>query len=139
MVRVLLDTCVLSELQRPQGHPQVRARVEELDHAGLLLSAITLGELVKGVSLLPAGVRKRQISSWLMELEKQYAGQILPVDAEVARLWGEITARGQREGVQIPVSDSLIAATAMRHGLYVMTRNTRHFAASGAPVIDPWE
>lgn len=138
MVRVLLDTCVLSELQRPAGDPQVRARVEELDPERLFLSVIALGELTKGVVLLADSRRKRELSSWLLGLEQRFADQILPIDQEAARLWGELTAHAQAAGVQIPASDGLIAATALRHGLHIMTRNTRHFAASGALIVDPW-
>jgi toxin FitB len=88
MVRVLLDTCVLSEIQRPRGDPGVRARVEELEPARLFLSVVTVGELAKGIALLPAGARKRELSSWLLGLEQRFAAAILPVDAETARLWG---------------------------------------------------
>jgi predicted nucleic acid-binding protein len=135
---MLLDTCVLSELQRPQGDPRVRARVGALDPSRLFLSVITVGELAKGIALLPAGARKRDLSSWLLGLEQRFADAILPVDAEAARVWGELTARAQTLGIQIPASDGLIAATALRHGLHVMTRNTRHFAATGALIVDPW-
>lgn len=138
MVRVLLDTCVLSELQRPHGHAQVRAHVAELDPEQLFLSVITLGELTKGVSLLATGRRKQELQSWLLGLEQRFTDQILVIDQEVARLWGELTARAQERGVQIPASDGLIAATALRHGLQVMTRNTKHVAASGALILDPW-
>lgn len=138
MVRVLLDTCVLSELQRPHGNPRVRARVDELNSGNLFLSAITLGELTKGIALLAEGPRKQALASWLVGLERRYDEQILSVDREVARVWGELTARAQQAGSQIPAADGLIAATALAHGLHVMTRNSRHFAASGAFIIDPW-
>lgn len=138
MVRVLLDTCVISELQRPDGHAQVRARVEELDPDALFLSVITVGELSKGVALLPDGRRKQELRSWLTGLEQRFTDRILEINGEIARLWGEVTAKAQQQGVQIPVSDGLIAATALRHGLTVMTRNTKHFSVSGAQVFDPW-
>ncbi len=138
MVRVLLDTCVLSELRRPGGDPRVRDRVEEIDPSQLFVSVVTVGELTKGIALLAAGERKQQLASWLLGLERRFAAQILPVDVEVARLWGELTAQAQAQGSQIPAGDGLIAATARRHGLHVMTRNTRHFAATGVPIVDPW-
>ena len=116
----------------------MRTQVEELKPERLFLSVITIGELTKGVWLLDAGSRKQQLSSWLLGLEQRFNDQILPIDHEVARLWGELTARSQANGVQIPASDGLIAATALRHGLHVMTRNTKHFAASGALILDPW-
>lgn len=139
MVRILLDTCVLSELERPKGNPEVRARVEEIEPTLLYLSVITFGEFVKGVSLLPPSSRRRTLASWLLILEQQFGENILPVDFEVARLWGQLTAQAQAQGIQVSPPDGLIAATALRHGLHVMTRNTKHFAATGAPIIDPWE
>jgi len=95
---VLLDTRVLSELQRPQGSPQVRAQVEALDPEQLYLSVITVGELTKGVARLPASARRRQLSSWLMGLEQRFGELILPIDTEVARRWGELTGRGAVSG-----------------------------------------
>lgn len=117
----------------------MRAQVDELESERLFLSVITFGELTKGVALLPASSRKRTLASWLLELEQRFGDQILPIDIEVARRWGQLTARAQGQGVQIPAADGLIAATALRHGMYVMTRNTKHFGATGAPIIDPWE
>jgi predicted nucleic acid-binding protein len=137
-VKVLLDTCVLSELRRPGANPRVLEAVDALDADRLFLSAITIGELTKGIALLDEGRRKRDLQSWLLDLEQHFADQILAVDAEVAQLWGVLTARAQQRGTQIPASDGLIAATALRHGLTVLTRNTAHFAASGAFVVDPW-
>ncbi len=138
-MRVLLDTCILSELHRPQGDSRARARVAELDPNDLYLSSITLGELTKGITLLPAGARRDQIAVWLLGLEQRFAAQILPVDSEVARLWGELTAHARLRGIQIPAADGQIAATARRRGLHLMTRTTRDFAATGAAIIDPWE
>jgi predicted nucleic acid-binding protein len=138
-VNVLLDTCVVSELQRSRGNPQVRARVERFESDQLFLSAITIGEISKGVSLLSSGEQKERLIAWLNELEQEFTNRILPVDIEVARLWGELTARAQRNGETIPAIDGLIAATAHRHGLQVMTRNSRHFAAAGVLIDDPWQ
>jgi toxin FitB len=138
VVRILLDTCVLSELQKPQGNPRVRSQVEEFDPPNLYLSVISLGEATKGIALLAEGRRKQDLSSWLLGLEQRFVDQILPLDLETARLWGELTARAQTSGVQIPPSDGMIAATALRHGLHVMTRNTKHFESTGALIIDPW-
>lgn len=139
MVRVLLDTCVISELRRPKSDTGVQRRVAELESDNLFLSVITVGELTKGIALLAEGRQRQNLALWLLGLEHQFAEQILPVDHEVARIWGEITTNAQTRGVQIPVSDGLIAATAIHHGLHVMTRNTRHCTASGAMIVDPWQ
>ena len=134
----LLDTCVLSELRRPDGIPAVKAAVAEIPDEGLYLSVLTVGEIAKGIGLLGVGRKKKALTSWLSGLETQFGDRILPIDTETARLWGELTARAHKSGIIIPGIDGLIAATALRHGLHVMTRNTRHFEASGVLIIDPW-
>jgi predicted nucleic acid-binding protein len=85
------------------------------------------------------GRKKKALASWLNGLETQFADRILAIDAETARLWGEITARARKSGEVIPAVDGLVAATALRHGLHVMTRNIRHFESSGALVLNPWQ
>lgn len=137
-MKVLLDTCTLAEIRKPDGNPAVRSAVLELPDEDLYLSVLSVGEIAKGIALLAAGKKKRSLSSWLVALEGQFAERILGLDVETARIWGELTARAQKSGVVIPAVDGLLAATALRHGLHVMTRNTRHFAASGALVLDPW-
>jgi hypothetical protein len=91
-----------------------------------------------GLPRLAAGRKRTFLGTWLARVEDQYADRILAVDVETARIWGEMTARAQMKGVIIPATDGLLAATALRHGLHVITRNTRHFEASGALVVDPW-
>ena len=137
-MRFLIDTCVLSEVQRPQGDQRVRTQMQALAQHELFLSAIAIGELTKGVALLNPSHRKQALSTWLATIERRYAARILPVDEEIARIWGELSARGQRQGVPLPVTDGLMAATALRHGLRVVTRNTRHFVLTGALIFDPW-
>jgi len=136
-VRVLLDTCVVSELQRKKPDPRVRRAVQDLRAEDLFLSVVTVGELTKGIALLRAGKKKTALEDWLEGLTGD-SSHLLPIDMETARIWGELTARAHREGEAIPVADGLIAATAIQHGMRVMTRNTRDFAASGADLIDPW-
>jgi toxin FitB len=92
-VKVLLDTCVVAELRRPEGHPSVQAAVSELADGDLFLSLLTVGEIAKGISLLPTGKKRRSLASWLNGLETRFADRILGVDLETARLWGELTAR----------------------------------------------
>ncbi len=135
---VLLDTCILNELRRPDGHPAVKAAVDGLADDSLFLSVLTVGEIVKGVAHLADGPKRRGLIAWLNELENRFAGRILTVDRETAALWGEVTARSRKVGVVIPPVDGLIAATALRYNMRVMTRNTRDFRTTGVPVLDPW-
>ena len=71
-------------------------------------------------------------------LERYYADRVLPVDLETSHTWGELTAAAQKAGKIVPASDGLIAATARRHGLHVMTRNTEHFEPTGVLLLNPW-
>ena len=138
-MKSLLDTCVLTELRQPEGHPAVKSAVAEVPDADLYLSVLTVCEIAKGIGLLAAGRKKKALTSWLIGLETKFGDRILSIDGETARIWGELTARAQKSGIIIPGVDGLLAATALRHGLHVMTRNTRHFEAIGALVIDPWQ
>lgn len=137
-MRALLDTCVVSELRRPEPDPLVRRRIAELSPGDTFVSVITIGEIAKGIALLPEGRRRREFESWLIALERQFESRILPIDLETGRVWGELTARAQKLGIQVPVNDGFIAATGLRHGLHVMTRNRRDFVATGALIVDPW-
>ena len=138
-MRALLDTCVLSELNRHGGGaPQVQQVVSEFADEALFVSVVSLGEIAKGVALLGAGTRQRDLLTWLNGLESNFADRLLPVDSETARVWGELTARAQQQGRTVHVADGLIAATALRHGLHVMTRNVSDFEPTGALLINPW-
>jgi toxin FitB len=138
-MRVLLDTCALAELRDPHGHPAVKATVALIPADGLFLSVLVVGEIAKGIALLADGRKKRALNTWLTALESQFADRILPVDPETAHLWGDISARAERAGLTLPAVDGLLAATALRHGLYVMTHNTSCLAATGALIVDPWQ
>lgn len=138
-MRTLIDTCVLSEIQRKQGSPSVRDRFEALAANDLFLSVLTLGELRKGIDKLKAGARKRSLNIWFDQIVLSAEGRILTIDLETAAVWGEITAKSEKRGKPIPAIDGLIAATALRHGLHLMTRNVADFEASGVMLINPWE
>lgn len=137
-MRVLLDTCVLSELRRPKGHHGVRRAVDALESEDLFVSVLSVGEIAKGIALLKDSRKKRDLQAWLQAMERHYADHVLPVDLETSHVWGELTAAAQRIGKIIPASDGLIAATARRHGLHVMTRNTEHFEPAGVMLLNPW-
>lgn len=137
-MKLLLDTCVLSEIRRTDGSPAVKGFVEAMPADALFLSIITLGEITKGIALLPDGQKRYELSAWRIGLCRQFADRILPLDQESAEVWGQLSAAGQLTGRMIPVADGLIAATAIRHGLQVVTRNTPHFEAAGALVVNPW-
>ena len=138
-MKVILDTCVVSELSRSQENQRVRERVDQMADDDLYLSVITIGEIAKGIALLAGGTKKQKLKQWLLSLEHNYSDRILPIESETAHLWGQSTATAQKNGDIVPVCDGLIAATALRYGMAVMTRNSAHFRAAGAQVINPWE
>ena len=138
-MRILLDTCVLSELRKPDGHRSVRRAVDEIADDDLYISVVSIGEIAKGIELLEGGRRKRALQSWIQTLERDYADRLLPVDLEAAHIWGELAAAAQKRGRTISAGDGLIAATARRHGLHIMTRNIADFEPTGAMLINPWE
>ena len=133
----LLDTCVVSERHKTNPEPSVVAAIAALgDNA--YISVVTIGEMLKGAELLAEGSKQRQLLVWLEETQADFGPRILPVDLEVARLWGRLTANAQRRGRRIAAPDGLIAATARVHGLPVMTRNVSHFIPADVEVVNPW-
>ncbi|PON12625.1 VapC toxin family PIN domain ribonuclease [Candidatus Entotheonella serta] len=137
-MRVLLDTCVLSELRKPQADAGVRQAVDEIPDDDLFVSVISIGEIAKGIALLDDSRRKRDLQSCLQALERDYADRIVQVDRETAHIWGELTAAARKNGWLVSASDGLIAASARRHGLHVMTRIIADFEPTGAMLLNPW-
>jgi toxin FitB len=136
-VRYLLDTDVLSESSNPQPNERVMAWLDAHDHE-THLSTISLGEMVKGIELLPVGKRRKEIADWFGRLERWAGPRLLSPTKDVMREWGRLCARHERKGRRLPVLDSLIAATALAHGLTLVTRNTSDYP-SEISVINPWE
>ncbi|MBA2776761.1 MAG: type II toxin-antitoxin system VapC family toxin [Chloroflexia bacterium] len=134
-MNLLLDTCVVREIQKPNANAFVAEFISSRHPEHLFLSVITLGQHQKGISLLPAGQKRRDLEIWSVLLQGDYAKRILPIDGEVALLWGELAARDRN----LPVPDGLIAATALRHGMGVVTRNTKDFRSTGVVLINPWQ
>ena len=137
-MRILLDTCVLSELRGPRGHGGVRQAIEACESADLYVSVVSIGEITKGIALLKEGRKKRELQTWLDALERDYADRVLPIDVETSRIWGELAAVAQKAGRRLSASDGLIAATARRYGLRVMTRNVADFEPAGVLLLNPW-
>lgn len=132
----LLDTNVLSELRRRTPDLGVVRWVQARPAGTLFLSVLTLGELRKGVEGLVESERQLMLLDWLeTELPAFFAGRILPVDAAVADRWGRMVAQAGRP---VPAIDSLLAATALQHGLVLVTRNVRDVADLGVQVVNPW-
>lgn len=130
----LVDTDVLSLLRRPDGSPAVGRWIAQQRTTDLYLSVVSVAEIERGITRQRprdpafAGV----LAAWLDTVLSLYGDRILPVDASTARRWGRLSGALGHEG-----TDLLIAATAIEHGLTVVTRNVRHFEPTGVPVLDP--
>jgi predicted nucleic acid-binding protein len=134
-MQYLLDTNVLSETRKRHADHRVLAFIAETDPSTLYLSVLTLGELRKGVMLKHCSdpSAAESIAAWVDGLEFSFADRILGIDAATARLWGELSAQRSR-----PVVDTLLAATALVHGLTLVTRNTSDVQDIDVKLLNPF-
>jgi toxin FitB len=136
-VSYLLDTCVLSEVVKPTPNAKVVAWIDSVPADALHVSALTFGEIRKGIEALPVGRRRERIATWLeVDLPAWFDDRVLPIDAPVADRWGRLTSRSRRT---LPAIDALLAATALHHRLAIVTRNVTDFAGTDVPLINPWD
>jgi hypothetical protein len=132
----LLDTNVVSELRKRQRcNAEVRSWYASVDDEDLRLSVLVIGEIRHGIELLrgrdPTGARA--LDRWLQTLERRYEDRILPVTLEVCRVWGGLSPRQPLSPI-----DGLMAATAIHHGLVLVTRNVDDVRRCGVEVINPF-
>lgn len=138
-MRYLLDTCVVSEYAKRRPNPGLVEWLRHQNEAGLYVSVLTLGEVIAGVERIADPERRAVLRDWVRDgLAERFAGRLVPIDAVVARAWGELCASAASTGAVLPAVDSLIAASALCHGMAVATRNEADFARTGVPVVNPW-
>ena len=136
----LLDTNIPSEMTRPRPQPSVIGWLDDADDGQLYFSVVSLGEILKGVTLVSESKRRRQLQQWLDEtLRPWFEGRILPVNQPIAERWGVLAGQCQMKGRPLKVGDGLIAATALEHDLTVVTWNVKDFASLGVTVFNPWD
>lgn len=132
---VLVDANVLSEATRPEPDPRILAWLVRHERE-IAIDPIILGEIRFGILLLPAGRRRTRLERWFEEgVQRIYCiGWEAATGLRWARLIAELRARGRA----MQVKDSLIAATALLHGVPLATLNRRHFEESGVEIVDPY-
>jgi predicted nucleic acid-binding protein len=137
-MRFLLDTNVLSEPVSARPDARVTAWMEEQPAEEVVISAASFAEIWKGIVALGHGRRRAFLTRWVASLPDQFAGRVLSVDVAISSEWGRLMAEAKQKGRSIDVVDLLLVATALVLGLTIVTRNVRHCAGWGAPVINPW-
>lgn len=137
MAPTLLDTNVLSELMRHNPAREVVAFVE--GQAEPLVSAAVFHELAFGVETLPVGARRERLASAIGAFRARFRERTIAIDAEIAEISGRLRARETQSGFELKPVDAMIAACAIAAPARLATRNIKHFARLGIPLVNPWQ
>jgi predicted nucleic acid-binding protein len=134
-ITILVDSNVLSETTKPRPSAMVVDWLRERE-TEFAVSPIILGELRVGIEYLPRGRKREALSEWYEDLVQRIP--VFPIDAGTAEAWAVLSATLRRKGRAMPVKDSLIAATALQHGLTVATRNEVDYRHAGVKLVNPF-
>lgn len=134
----LLDTCVVSELMKPLPTACVVEWLVSIPAEQLFLSALTIGEIKRGIMKLPDSKKKARLIAWFETLLTDYQDRIVPVDLAVAEAWGTLQVQAEAAGQRMSIIDGYIAATASARQMVIVTRNEADFAMCHQNVVNPW-
>jgi predicted nucleic acid-binding protein len=135
----LLDTNVISELVKPRPDTRVVDFVEKQNLADLFLSEVTLAEIRFGIAKLEDALKRERLHDFLADVRAQFRGRVLPVSEDVVYRWRLLVDHGRQVlNYTFSQPDLFIVATAMEHGLIVVTRDTHDFEKAGVALINPW-
>jgi predicted nucleic acid-binding protein len=135
----LLDTNILSELRRVRPEPRVVAFVGGQPLESLYVSTVTFAEIRFGIERLGDAGRRAELVAWLNHsVRPMFEQRTLAVSEDVMFTWRLLVEEGRRSGHTFSQPDLIIAATALHHGLTVVTRDTGDYVRAGARVLDPW-
>lgn len=135
----LLDTCIFSELIKKQPSPSVVQWISERNEMLFSVSALTFGEIRKGIDRLEDPKRRKSLEMWLQDFViPRFWSRIIAIDGTVALVWGELMAKFGKIGRVVPAIDSLIAASALAHNLQIVTRNVKDFERLDIKLVNPW-
>lgn len=135
-MKYLVDANVLSEATKPKPDADVVQWLRDHEPE-LAANPIVLGEIEYGILLLPAGKKRSRLEQWYFQGIQRL--RIVELDAGTASAWAGLLARLSRQGLAMPVKDSLIAASALQHGLTVATRNVVDFSKAEVSVVNPFQ
>jgi hypothetical protein len=135
----LLDTNVLSELRRPRPEPKVVAFVADHPIESLYVSAVTVAEIRFGIELVAEPNRRAELNDWLVhKVRPMFENRILPVTEDIMFRWRLLVEEGRKIGHTFSQPDLIIAATAIEHGLTVVTRDRSGYDKARVSVLNPW-
>lgn len=134
----LIDTCVLRELHLPRPFWRVRRAVDDLWIEDVHMSTVTFAIMEGGAIRLPQEFKQRRVRIWMQDMRRKLGKNLHGVDYEASIIWGQIMTSAARRRLKLPYHDSLLAATAKRHDLTVMTRNAGFYAPFGIQILNPW-
>jgi predicted nucleic acid-binding protein len=135
----LLDTNVLSELRRPRAEPKVIAFVGTQPLDSLYISSVTLAEIRFGIELLTDAARRAALNDWLThKVRPMFEQRILPVTEDIMFRWRLLVEGGRKAGYTFSQPDLILAATALEHGLTLVSRDTSDYERARVPVFNPW-
>lgn len=139
-MKYLLDTCVISEIFKPQPNENVVTWMRENNEESMYLSVLTFGEIAKGIEKASNPAKKKALQMWLEnELKERFKHRLLDVDMAVASQWGTIQGKVELVGKPMPTIDGLIAVSGLVHNCVVVTRNISDMQQSGVELLNPWE
>ncbi len=136
----LLDTNILSEGRKPKPEPRVTAFYARQPLNQLFISVVNIAEIRFGIELQEDPARRAELKDWLTRvLRPTFAGRILPVTEDILLKWRLLMEDGRKSGHTYSHPDLLLAATALHHGLTVVTRDRSDFDKARVEVFNPWE
>ena len=136
----LLDTNVLSELRRPRPEPKVVTFVAGQPLDNLYISTVTLAEIRFGIELITDVGRRAELHDWLThKVRPMFAQRVLPVTEDIMFKWRLLVEEGRKMGHAFSQPDLIIAATALEHGLTIVSRDTSDYEKARVPLRNPWK
>lgn len=135
----LLDTNILAELRRPRPEPKVAEFIAGQPLDALYVSAVVLAEIRFGIERVDDAARRIALGNWLTHTVRPlFEDRVLELSEDVLLVWRILVEEGRKAGHTYSQPDLMIAATALHHGLTVVSRDTREYRRAGVPVFDPW-
>ena len=135
----LLDTNVISELRRPRPSARVRSFVAGQRLEDFFVSTVTFAEIRYGIETAGDPIRRAELNDWLLHSVRPMFGQrVLAVSEDVMFKWRLLVEEGRKVGHTFSQPDLIIAATALQHGLTVVTRDTGDYKLARVPLLNPW-